>query len=182
MPKQKTYLTPEQQWDKTSRLGPFRWELNLEQEMRPSGFLLWGRYKVLDKALEVWGMDRIQASSRFTMVNIGAIRYNCREFLKGDLVLVEINNNSLIRLPVHGVSSKGRHWRHRYISMCRWNTGSKRPEKVRNSGPLYVFDHPDELVGCRPSDPVVRAWVHEKLLSGRAGLASNVLEETGVGR
>lgn len=168
-----TLLTPLEQWNRTTELLPWRARgghhldpfFVLRNNSRTLSF--WDRVHDLYDTVEGQpGLGR-----RAVGVFLGRIRRNTRLFLKGDLVLVSINNGGAERFPVTAVSSRGYTVKDKWLKVRHWNTGplpkhgghEPASKRSRPSGPLEVLDCPDELVGLRPADPGVRAWVLERL-------------------
>lgn len=87
----KTYLTPEQQWDRTAALA-----------------LAAPRGQVYRRELGEQGF------------HFGRIVQDHRLFLKGDVVLIHISNGMAERQPVWGVSSKGFAVRGHYLKYSRY--------------------------------------------------------------
>jgi len=146
--KRKTTLSPQQQWNRTADLVPLCMDEFVVDNWAADAY---------ERCLELYGKPQGHQKSP---MHLGRIRYNTRHFMKGDIVLVYLNNGGAERFPVTGVSSRGYLVQYKYLRVRRWDTSRRPGQRKRESGPLEILEPPDELVGLRLAHPAVRAWVH----------------------
>jgi hypothetical protein len=159
----KTYLTPEEQWDRTAAVA--------EAEFGPPG------YHGLVRQMPGYPMyeyGRFQDGSLRGELIPGTLflvqaRVSHRLFLAGD-VFVGIYHANDERNPIYGVSSQGYRLSWYWVGLLR----SSDP-RFRKAGPLRFHRNrvvvewvelPGRLVGKFPTDPDVRSFVIDTLRAG----------------
>jgi hypothetical protein len=161
--RQKTYLTPAEQWDRTSALAG--------AEFGPPGYYGLVRQKAgypthEDGRLRDGPSGDVPIPGPLYLVRA---RVNHRLFLAGDVFVASSHANDE-RNPIYGVSSRGYTLRWYWVALFR----SSDP-RYRKAGPLRFYNNrvavewvelPGRLVGRFPTDPDVRSFVTGTLRAG----------------
>ena len=163
MARQKTYLTPERQWDLTVEAVSREWPPVDELGPCPYGLSNSDRgYPMCE--------DSLGRPDNFMLLQASR---NHRLFLRGD-VLIGWHGPSSVRQWVWGVSSRGYRLDTYFLPLFRQRAGVGLGPDCRglafltNRVPIVWLGVPDRLLGLHPADPEVRHYVLGTLRAGDA--------------
>ncbi len=153
MTRRKTYLTPEEQWDRTAAV--------VEVEFGPPGY-----YGLVRQKPGYPMYERGPLPSNLFLVQA---RVNHRLFLAGDVFVATYHAND-VRNPIYGVSSRGYtldwYWVALFRSSDPRHRKGGRLRFCRDRVAVEWVDLPGRLVGKFPTDPDVRSFVTATLRAG----------------
>jgi hypothetical protein len=168
MPRFKTLLTPQQQWECTiaymqriHRKTEKEWKRAFfDAHHQASGCVEKHAYRSWR-----WIQEQSEGPGTYGYRWVCVVKRNHRLLIAGNVLFCQPSNGMLQRFPLYGVSTKGARLRHYYLSIA---------SPYNESGMVDFVELPGDLISARWDDPAIGRFVADLRASSRRRVGASI--------